>query len=238
MQADFYAQADFSFAFARNSVLHMTIEQKLRAIMKATGWKQQKVAEVLGVSQSTVNRWLTGSEPEGHRRDAINELFSRVADEAPSEAPEYTVPLMGYVGAGAEVEPDFEQVPEGGLEQIHVPFALPDDMIAFQVRGDSMLPMFEDGMVIVVFREQRRPIESFYGERAVVRTADGRRFIKTIIRGEGGKASLLSWNAQPIQNVEIVWIGEIFTFFPASAIRREANRVEKRGGIQGRLRLA
>ncbi|MFC6489683.1 helix-turn-helix domain-containing protein [Nitratireductor sp. GCM10026969] len=213
----------------------MTIDQKIRAIMTATGWKQQKLAEVLKVSQSTVNRWLSGSEPEGHRRDAINELFDQVVAHAPRETSTFTVPLMGYVGAGAEVEPDFEQVPPEGLEQVHVPFQLPDDMIAFMVRGDSMLPMFEDGMVIIVFREQRRPLESFYGERAVVRTIDGRRFVKTIIKGEDGRVSLLSWNAQPIQDVELTWIGEIFTFFPASAIRRESRRIERRGGIQGQL---
>ncbi|RWB85980.1 MAG: XRE family transcriptional regulator [Mesorhizobium sp.] len=55
----------------------MTTEQKIRAIMKETGWKQQKLAEIFSVSQSTVNRWLSGSEPEGPRRDAINEAYAR-----------------------------------------------------------------------------------------------------------------------------------------------------------------
>ncbi|TPJ75821.1 helix-turn-helix transcriptional regulator [Mesorhizobium sp. B2-6-3] len=54
----------------------MTIEDKIRAIMKATGWKQQKLAEHFRVSQSTVNRWLSGAEPEGPRRDAINETYA------------------------------------------------------------------------------------------------------------------------------------------------------------------
>lgn len=62
----------------------MTIEQKIRAIIKATGWKQQKVAEVFGVSQSTVNRWLRGSEPEGHRRDAIDVTYREVVDVEPA----------------------------------------------------------------------------------------------------------------------------------------------------------
>ncbi|NGO50471.1 helix-turn-helix transcriptional regulator [Mesorhizobium camelthorni] len=63
----------------------MTIEQKIRAIMRATGWKQQKLAVTFGVSQSTVNRWLRGAEPEGHRRDAINAAYAEhVKDDAPS----------------------------------------------------------------------------------------------------------------------------------------------------------
>lgn len=147
-----------------------------------------------------------------------------------------SVPVMGYVGAGAEVEPDYEQVPAEGLDQINVPFDLPGDMVAFQVRGDSMLPQFSDGMVIIVFREQRRAIETFYGEQAIVRTEDGRRYVKTIERGTNG-ITLTSWNARPIENVTLAWIGEIFTFFPATSIRREAARTEKQGGLQGQLSL-
>ncbi|WP_246681935.1 helix-turn-helix transcriptional regulator [Mesorhizobium sp. B2-6-3] len=76
LQAQFYAQADFCLSADRGSVRAMTIEDKIRAIMKATGWKQQKLAEHFRVSQSTVNRWLSGAEPEGPRRDAINETYA------------------------------------------------------------------------------------------------------------------------------------------------------------------
>src|SRR5690606_36573255 len=80
------------------------------------------------------------------------------------------VPLMGYLGAGAEIEPDFEQVPPDGLDDILVPFPVPDDMIAFKVRGTSMLPVYRPDAIIIVYRDQRKPIESFYGLEAAVRT--------------------------------------------------------------------
>lgn len=130
-----------------------------------------------------------------------------------------TVPVMGYVGAGAEVSPEFEQVPPEGLEQIDLPFSLSEDLIAFKVRGDSMLPFYKDAAVLVVYREQKKPVESFYGEEAAVRTEDGRRFIKTVMRGEAG-VNLISWNAAPIENVRLAWIGEIFAVLPPSALRR------------------
>lgn len=57
----------------------ITIEEKLRAILKLKGWRQQHLAERLGVTQATVSRWFSGSEPEGHRRDAINELYDSTA---------------------------------------------------------------------------------------------------------------------------------------------------------------
>ncbi|QPC87390.1 XRE family transcriptional regulator [Mesorhizobium sp. NBSH29] len=143
------------------------------------------------------------------------------------------IPIMGYLGAGAEVEPDYEQVPPEGLDQIDIPFPLPAEMIAFKVRGESMLPVFKDGHVIVVYREQKKPIESFYGEEAAVRTVDGKRFIKTIMRGQDGSVSLFSWNAAPIENVHLDWVGEIFGTFPQTSLRK----VARQGGVQGQLRL-
>jgi phage repressor protein C with HTH and peptisase S24 domain len=211
-----------------------SIDEKLRAILKATGWRQQHLAEKLNVTQATVSRWFSGSEPEGHRRDAINEMYEELVDAGSRAqmAAEGTVKLMGYLGAGAEVEPDFEQVPPEGLDQIAIPFPLPDEMIAFMVRGDSMLPVFKDGAIIVVYSEQKKPLESFYGEEAAVRTSDGRRYIKTIMRGQTG-VNLFSWNANPIENVHLDWIGEIFAVLPPSALKKMA----RQGGVQGNLKL-
>ena len=142
------------------------------------------------------------------------------------------VPLMGRVGAGAEIEPDYEQVPPEGLDRVHVPFPIPDEMVAFQVVGESQYPVYKDGSIIVVYREQKRPVEAFYGLEAAVRTTDGRRFIKTITRGASG-VTLTSWNAPPIENVHLAWIGEIFAVLPPSAKKLAV----KGGGIQGKLPL-
>lgn len=152
--------------------------------------------------------------------------------KGPGSAADKTVRIMGYLGAGAVVEPDYEQVPHEGFDQVEMPFALPDEMIAFRVRGDSMLPVFKDGAVIVVYKDQKKPLESFYGEEAAVKTRDGRRFIKTIMRGATG-VNLFSWNAAPIEDVHLDWIGEIFAILPPSSLRK----VAKQGGIQGQLKL-
>lgn len=192
----------------------LTIPEKIRAIMKATGKKQLEIAEHFNVSQSTVNRWLAGSEPEGHRRDAINEAYESLVDHKPSDDFGEAVPLMGYIGAGSEIMPDFEQVPPDGLDQIHIPFSLPSEMIAFEVRGDSMLPVYKNGHIIIVKKNSAKSADSFLGQEAAVRTSDGRRFLKTIMKGS--PYTLMSFNAAPIENVSIEWIGEIFAILPRS----------------------
>ncbi|TJU86140.1 MAG: helix-turn-helix transcriptional regulator [Mesorhizobium sp.] len=70
----------------RASVHVMMIEEKVRAILKATEWNQQKLAEYFDVSQSTVHRWLSGADPEGRRRDAINEAYARFVGHVTASA--------------------------------------------------------------------------------------------------------------------------------------------------------
>lgn len=211
---------------------------QLKTLREERGWTHEQAADCMNVSRSQFIKLERGERrlTDNYIHVAAKAFGVHPADVI-AEPGESTIPVMGYVGAGSEIEPDFEQIPEDGLDHIPAPFHLPEEMIAFEVRGDSMMPMFEEGMILVVYREQRRSLESFFGERAVVRTTDGRRFVKTIMRGIDGSASLISWNAKPIENVGIAWVGEIFTIFPPSAIRRKPTHVpvqvmRKRRGIR------
>jgi phage repressor protein C with HTH and peptisase S24 domain len=138
------------------------------------------------------------------------------------------VPVMGRVGAGAIIEPDFEQVPPEGLFTVDLPFPLPEDMLGLEVQGDSMLPRYDSGDVIVVWKEQRRGADSFIGEEAAVRTSDGKRFLKTILHGpKRGTYTLDSFNAKPLIGVRLLWIGEIYVTVRSGQIRRLRKQLKK-----------
>jgi len=188
------------------------VERKLRAILKETGWTQNELADRLEVTQASVSRWLSGGDPRGEQRDKITDIYNELFKTDSGSVINH-VPIMGYIGAGAEIYVDVEQVPPDGLDSVEIPFPLPAEMIAFRVQGDSMLPAYKDGYVLVIHKEQTKPLEYFFGKDAAVKTLDGRRFIKTLMRGMDG-VNLISWNAAPMENIKLEWEGEIFAILP------------------------
>lgn len=199
---------------------------RLNEAFKAKDWSVARLSRESGVPTASLHKYLDRKVDQPRGNTLL--MLARALDVDPlwlkeGVAPEIAttvVPIMGYVGAGAEIEPEFEQVPEGGLHQVEIPITLPDDLIAFEVRGESMLPMYRPGMVIVTYRDKIRQVEMFYGEDAVVKTRDGRRLVKTILKGSSPTTvNLFSMNDRLIEDVELEWIGEIVAILPGRVVR-------------------
>jgi repressor LexA len=188
----------------------LDIEMIERGLEK-TGKSKGGLAAVMGVRPGAVSEILAGI-----RLIKASEI-QPIIDYLELNA----VPIMGRVGAGAIIEPEHEQVPPEGLGEVELPFPLSEETIAFEVAGDSMLPKYENGDIIVVFREQRHPVSNFYGEEAAVRLKTGERYLKTIERGKSATmVNLTSFNAKPINGVKLEWIGEIWVTLPRGQIER------------------
>jgi repressor LexA len=199
-----------------------TIERAL----ERTGKSKGGLARAMGVRPGAVSEILSGIRLiKASELDPIMEYLGLNA-----------VPIMGRVGAGAVIEPEYEQVPPEGLGEVDLPFPISGETIAFEVSGDSMLPKYENGDVIVVYREQRHPVTNFYGEEAVVRLKTGQRYLKTVERGKApNTVNLTSFNAKPINGVKLEWIGEICVALPRAQIARMRARAggKSRKGSKG-----
>ena len=211
------------FALERDSV--MLDVKMIEWGLKKTGKSKGGLAAAMGV-----------------RPGAVSEILSEIRLIKASEIQPITeylelnkVPIMGRVGAGAVIEPEHEQVPPEGLGEVELPFPVSEETIAFEVAGDSMLPKYENGDIIVVYREQRHPVSSFYGEEAAVRLKTGERYLKTIERGKSPTVvNLTSFNAKPISGVKLEWIGEICVTLPRGQIERLRTKAAARARKQAK----
>jgi len=179
--------------------------------LERTGKSKGGLARAMGVRAGAVSEILGGQRLI--KASEIGPIMEYLGLNA--------VPIMGRVGAGATIEPDVEQVPPEGLGEVELPFPISGETIAFEVTGDSMLPKYENGDVIVVYREQRHPPANFFGEEAVVRLKTGQRYLKTVERGKSpSQVNLTGFNAKPINGVKLEWIGEICVILPRAQIER------------------
>lgn len=173
----------------------------------------EDLAERTGLSVSYVSRLENGERNLSVKNlnlfaHAFDVAAQDILAKAPEKAPN-VVGVMGRIGAGAEILPEEEQIPPEGLYEIETPFPLPHDAIAFEVTGESMWPRYDDGDIIICWR-QGVVVEEVMGWEAAVKTATGQRYLKRVLQGsERGTFDLESHNAPPIRGVRLVWVAAI-----------------------------
>jgi repressor LexA len=202
---------------------HMKAREAIQRILEAADWTQKEFAKRIGVSQGTVSKWLNEEQsPNTKQWDKVIDLIKsdhRLAELSIDLEPPASVDVAGQVGAGAKIEDFFDD--DHGHYQAFLPFPAFGNFISFEVLGDSMLPKYDPGDVVIVWADQRRNVESFIGELCVVRLETGERYLKRLEPGsKPGLYRLESFNASPIVDVPIAWVGEIMSVVPAKQVRK------------------
>lgn len=190
----------------------------IRSGLKRTGKTQSALAAHLGLAHPQITQLLKG------KRDLKVRELPKIAEFLGVPPPEaehggWSVNVVGYVGAGAEVHP-FDDFAQGaGLETVEVDFPVRAGTVAVIVRGDSMLPIFEDGDLIGYMEDSADP-RTLIGKTCIVRLVDGRTFIKKLKRGsDDGLFTLVSANASDIEDVELEWARRYRFHIPADEWR-------------------
>lgn len=116
-----------------------------------------------------------------------------------------TIPVEGYVGAGAEFIP-FE---DGNLGLGDAPVQIEPNSSAVIVRGDSMYPRYFDGEYLYYTKDSNDPAV-FLGQECVIKLHDGRMFVKILRKStKKGHFNLESWNSPTIEDQMVEWAAPV-----------------------------
>lgn len=181
---------------------------KLREIRKAQKIRQPVIAERLNTTTATISRWETGeAAPPMDRLAEIAAAYNSTVPEIFDLPP---VPVMGLVGAGAEVLP-IDDYPLGQAnETIARPPGVSGVLVAVRVVGDSMLPRYDPGDLLLYTRENETMAADVIGRYCVVNLNDGRMMVKKVQPGKKlGTYTLTSPNAPPVENVFLRWAAPV-----------------------------
>lgn len=125
-----------------------------------------------------------------------------------------TVPVIGYVGAGARVYAYDDMLDSG--EAISRPPMTHGDLLAVEVKGDSMLPLAEEGWHIVYTAEATVDEHAVLNKVCVVQLdSDGSMLVKRVMRGSKPyHYHLVSLNASPLEDVQLRWAAVVKAIVP------------------------
>lgn len=188
---------------------HRAIWDAIDAAAKRHGLSTSALARLAGLDPTAFNPSKRVSK-DGRERWPSTESIAKVLDataenfdqflsgggaytQAPSPPGRPSVPLIGLAQAGSGGFFDSAGFPAGqGWDEVPLPTAGMEGTYALEVSGDSMLPLFRDGDVIIVSptAQLRR------GDRVVVRTRDGEVMVKILHRQTTRTVELHSLNPE------------------------------------------
>ena len=146
---------------------------------------------------------------------SLDEFFALVEGNGekgggPLPAQPPTVPLLGFAQAGAGGFFDDAGFPAGqGWDLVELPAQSTEGSYALQVQGDSMLPLYRNGDVLVV--QPNATVRK--GDRVVVKTVSGEVMAKVLERRTAKSIELVSLNPEhpdrELATSDVEWLARI-----------------------------
>lgn len=198
---------------------------RIREIRQARGLTLEALAEMAGISRSYLNELELGAKTiNANRLDQVARALSvRVEDLIERD----TIPIAvaGRVGAGARVPlvDDFEK--GAGLFHVACPPQLAiTRIVAVQVVGDSMMPVYEPETVLFFTRHTADGVlAEDIGRVCVIEDARGHAWVKMLKRGSGpGLFNLISLNptSESEWDQAIRWAARVRLALPPDLVQR------------------
>ena len=196
---------------------HSAIWDAIDAIAERHGFSVSGLARVAGLDATAFNRSKRVSK-DGRERWPSTESIAKILEATGESFDQFlsaggafvqmgapllrpSVPLLGLAQAGSGGFFDSAGYPAGqGWDEVALPSAGQDGSYALEVAGDSMLPLYRDGDIIVV----SPTAQSRRGDRVVVRPRDGEVLVKILYRQTARTLELHSLNpAHPPRLIDI-----------------------------------
>jgi len=207
----------------------MTFGPRISEAREWAGKTQQAVADHFGISREAVSQWE--SEDTRPRSAKLSELarFLSVrlawlmdgsgpmsSNASLSPASRATVPVVGQIGPGAVMFPYDDHSLGQGVDEVPAPMSVEgDNFVAVRIKGDSMRPMKEGWLLFFRKIDSGVPAEC-RDQLCIVKIAnDGPMMVKELRWTKTPYLfNLLSWNAEPIEDVALDWAAKVIDIRP------------------------
>ena len=211
MELNSRTQECFSVSLAPQSpyLFGMKWYDRLVSATRRKGWSHVELARRSDADKESIHKYFQG-KVEQPRGDTIERLAEALGISALwlryGVGPELAaVPIVGYVGAGEMFIP----VPDNHLGDVALDMDVPDP-IAAVVRGISNTPVYRPGDTLICSRHPATAADQYLNHDCVLLTTEGLGYVKKVVRGQTpNRVTLLSYNANPIENVELQWAAPI-----------------------------
>lgn len=202
---------------------HDRIWAAIDRLAERYGLSASGLARKAGLDATSFNR-SKRTGPEGRDRWPSTESIAKILAATGASLEEFlrlveprdgpaktTIPLIGMTQAGAGRVFTEEGMPTGGpgWEEVEFPDLANEKVFALEVSGDSMLPLYRDGDVLIV--SPNAGVRK--GDRVVVRTTAGEVTAKELKRRTAKSIELRSLNPdhpdRVIPAAEIAWMARV-----------------------------